>query len=165
MVFFAIIFIKPYRKQACFNFFYFANHQGVPMISQTHSLSALRLIPRIVVPFAYWVGGRPSAPPTGSNITTTVYSDDDGRTWRQSPAKLTAPCYEGYNGSNYGACEPTILELADGRVWMLIRTQTGRLYESFSPDGAEWSQPEPSRFCSSNSPGWLLRLPDRRIQR
>ena len=118
---------------------------------------------RIVVPFARWVGGRPSGPPTGSNVTTTVYSDDGGRTWHQSPAELTAPCYEGYNGSNYGACEPTILQLADGRVWMLLRTQTGRLYESFSPNGAEWSEPKPSRFCSSNSPGWLVRLPNGRI--
>jgi len=29
------------------------------------------------------------------------------------------------------AVEPTILQLKDGRVWMLIRTQTGWLYESF----------------------------------
>lgn len=118
---------------------------------------------RIVVPFAYWIGGRPSGPPTGSNITTTVYSDDNGRTWHQSSAKLTAPCYAGYNGSNYGACEPTILQLANGRVWMLIRTQTGWLYESSSPDGADWFEPKPSRFRSSNSPGWLVRLPDGRI--
>lgn len=118
---------------------------------------------RIVVPFAYWVGGRASAPPTGSNITTTVYSDDGGRTWHQSPAKLTAPCYPDYNGSNYGACEPTILQLADGRVWMLARTQTGWLYESFSPDGSDWSELKPSQFRSSNSPGSLVRLPDDRI--
>lgn len=118
---------------------------------------------RIVLPFAYWVGGRPEGPPTGANITTVVYSDDGGRSWRRSPAKLTAPCYQGYNGSNYGACEPTILQLGDGRVWMLIRTQTGRLYESFSRDGALWPEPKPSRFCSSDSPAWLLRLPDRRI--
>ena len=112
---------------------------------------------RIVVPFAYWVGDRPMGPPTGPNVTTVVYSDDGGWTWQRSPAKLTAPCHEGYNGSNYGACEPTILQLADGRVWMLIRTQTGWLYESFSPDGIHWSEPRPSRFRSSNSPGWLLR--------
>ncbi|MBN1346082.1 MAG: exo-alpha-sialidase [Phycisphaerae bacterium] len=118
---------------------------------------------RIVLPFAYWVGGRPEAPPTGANITITVYSDDGGKTWKQSPAKLTAPCYENYNGSNYGAVEPTIIELKDGRVWMLIRTQTGCLYESFSPDGADWSEPKPSRFCSSDSPAWLVRLPDGRI--
>jgi len=118
---------------------------------------------RIVVPFAYWVGGRPEGPPTGANITTTIYSDDNGRTWRQSPAALTAPCYEGYNGSNYGACEPTIIELRDHRVWMLIRTQTGWLYESFSTDGVNWSEARPTRFCSSDSPACLVRLPDGRI--
>jgi hypothetical protein len=118
---------------------------------------------RIVLPFAYWIGERRMGPPTGPNVTTTVYSDDGGRTWRQSTAELTAPCYEGYNGSNYGACEPTILQLADGRVWMLIRTQTGWLHESFSPDGVRWSEPKPSRFRSSNSPAWLTRLPDGRI--
>jgi hypothetical protein len=118
---------------------------------------------RIVVPFAYWVGGVPEAPPTGPNITTTIYSDDNGQTWKQSTAKLTAPCYKNYNGANYGACEPTIIELKDGRVWMLIRTQTGVLYESFSPDGVAWSQARPTRFCSSDSPACLTRLPDGRI--
>ena len=32
----------------------------------------------------------------------------------------------------YGADEPVIIQKLDGRVWMLLRTQTGRLYESFS---------------------------------
>lgn len=118
---------------------------------------------RIVLPFAYWVGGRPEAPPTGANITTTIFSDDDGETWKPSRAALTAPCYENYNGANYGACEPTIIELKDGRVWMLIRTQTGWLYESFSRDGVTWSEPRPSRFCSSDSPAYLTRLSDGRI--
>jgi hypothetical protein len=118
---------------------------------------------RLVVPFAAWRGGVPTAPPTGPNVTTTIYSDDNGQTWSQSPAKLTAPCYANYNGANYGACEPTILELKDGRVWMLIRTQTGRLYESFSKDGVEWSEAKPTQFCSSDSPADLVRLPDGRI--
>jgi len=118
---------------------------------------------RLVVPFAYWRGGVPEAPPTGPNVVTTIYSDDNGQTWRQSPAKLTSPCYEGYNGSNYGACEPTIVELKDGRVWMLIRTQTGYLYESFSGDGVNWLPARPTMFCSSESPAGLVRLPDGRI--
>jgi len=118
---------------------------------------------RIVVPFAYWRGGVPTAPPTGPNVTTTIYSDDNGQTWKQSSAKLTAPCHEGYNGANYGACEPTIVELKDGRVWMLIRTQTGRLYESFSNDGEAWSEAKPTHFCSSDSPAALVRLSGGRI--
>ena len=101
--------------------------------------------------------------PTGPNVTTTIYSDDHGQTWKESSAKLTAPCYEGYNGANYGACEPTIMELKDGRVWMIIRTQTGWLYESFSNDGVAWSEAKPTRFCSSDSPAALVRLSDGRI--
>lgn len=118
---------------------------------------------RIVLPFASWIAGRREGPPTGANVTTAVYSDDEGKTWKQSPAKLTAPVPSDYNGSNYGAIEPTILELKDGRVWMLMRTQTGFLYESFSNDGANWSEARPSRFRASTGPAFLLRLPDDRI--
>jgi len=133
---------------------------------------------RIVVPFAAWkkpgeVVAAPEgcaathassvAPLTGSNYTTAVYSDDRGVTWRQSPSKLTSPCFPGYNGNNYGAIEPTILQLKDGRVWMLLRTQTGFLYESFSKNGAVWSPAKKSRFHSSTSPAALTRLPDGRI--
>ena len=118
---------------------------------------------RIVLPFAYWLAGVAQGPPFGSNATTSVYSDDHGDTWNRSPAKLIAPCYTGYNGGGCGAIEPTILELNDGRVWMLIRTQTGLLYESFSTDGANWSDAKPTRFYSSDSPAWLMRLPDKRI--
>lgn len=118
---------------------------------------------RIVAPFADWIGGRPRTPPTGPSETTCVYSDDGGMTWQESPSRLTAPCFADYNGGNYGACEPTIIELHDGRVWMLIRTQAGEMYESFSPDGAAWSDAKPSRFVSSNSPAFPIRLTDGRI--
>ena len=59
--------------------------------------------------------------------------------------------------------EPVILELKDGRVWMLIRTQLGRFYESFSKDGVVWSEPQPTPLLSSDSPAGLVRLRDGRI--
>ncbi len=118
---------------------------------------------RIILPFAYWLGGVRRAPPVGPNITTTLYSDDGGHTWKGPEAKLTAPCYENYNGDNVGAVEPSVVQLQDGRVWMLIRTQTGWMYESFSKDGAEWSPTTRSRFCSSNSPAWLVRTSNGRL--
>lgn len=118
---------------------------------------------RIVLPHQFWVPGLRSEPPTGSHVVTTSYSDDGGQTWRLSPARLTSPCRNDYIGSNYGATEPVAVQLRDGRVWMLIRTQTGFLYESFSPDGVEWSEARPTRFRSSNSPANLLRLPDGRL--
>ena len=97
----------------------------------------------------------------GAFESTLVYSDDAGETWHESPdaVKVQTPDI----GGAYGACEPVVLELADGRVWMLIRTQLGRFYESFSPDGARWSQPRPSRLINSDSPAGLCRLCDGRI--
>lgn len=118
---------------------------------------------RIIVPFSTAHPERVAGPPIGYFYTTAVYSDDDGETWHLSPSQLTAPCYDGYNGGNYGAVEPTIVELNDGRLWMLIRTQTGRMYESFSQDGTEWSAAEPSRFYASNSPAMFRRLDDGRL--
>lgn len=119
---------------------------------------------RLIVPFAYWVGGRPCAPPVGANVVTCYTSDDLGATWKKSDADLTAPCYPNFNGNNYGADEPAILELKDGRIWMLMRTQTGFLYESFSTDmGTTWTDARPSRFHCSTSPPMLSRLSDGRI--
>ncbi len=65
--------------------------------------------------------------------------------------------------TRYGAIEPFAVELADGRVWMLLRNKSGRLYESFSPDGVKWSEPKPSRFVSSDSPAAVVRMKDGRL--
>ncbi len=119
---------------------------------------------RLLVPIGAW--NHPDdevAPNTGKNHITFVTSDDNGQTWTRSDLRLTAPVYEGYNGANYGAVEPSIIELNDGRLWLLIRTQTGFLYESFSNDGTSWADPTPSRFVSSNSPASMTKLDDGRI--
>jgi hypothetical protein len=96
-------------------------------------------------------------------VVTCVYSDDNGETWKKSPAQLTAPRYTDFNGSGYGACEPVIIELKDGRVYMLARTETGRLYESYSKDGVYWEPLVPSRFLGTDAPANFLRLEDGRI--
>ncbi len=118
---------------------------------------------RIIVPFAEWIGGRKQGPPTGANVVTCVYSDDGGATWQRSDAALTAPRPTDFNGSGYGACEPVLIEMKDGRVYMLARTETGRLYESWSPDGVIWEPLKPSRFLGTDAPANFLRLPDNRI--
>jgi hypothetical protein len=46
---------------------------------------------------------------------------------------------------------------------MLMRTQAGALYESYSNDGTLWSAAQPTRFRTSTSPAALDRLPDGRI--
>lgn len=119
---------------------------------------------RIVVPFGAWKTGKENLPEdTGSNYTTVIYSDDNGTTWQQSPVALTSPVFKGYNGNNYGACEPCITQLSDGRLWILIRTQTGVLYESFSQDGINWTDAVPTRFTTSNSPAAFTQIDDKRI--
>lgn len=128
-------------------------------IQQARQLSTGRL----VLPLGVWVAGRAPAPPTGAHYCTTLYSDDDGKTWKQSAAQLVSPCYADFNGNNYGACEPVIIERKDGVVWMLMRTQAGYLYESFSKDGADWSPARASRFPSSTSPAALVKLGDGRL--
>ena len=97
----------------------------------------------------------------GSFSASAIYSDDGGRTWRQSSDELVIPAPD---LSAIGGAEPVVIELKDGRVWMLIRTQLGRFYESFSRDGGEhWTAPKPSNIVSSESPAALVRLPDQRI--
>ncbi|MCK4746456.1 MAG: exo-alpha-sialidase, partial [Bacteroidales bacterium] len=103
-------------------------------------------------------------PPFGACFSSTVWSDDNGKTWKESESRLVAPVFENYNGNNYGAVEPNLVQLSDRNILILCRTQTGRLYQSFSEDDGEtWQEAKPSIFHSSNSPADLLKLPDGRI--
>lgn len=95
---------------------------------------------------------------SGSYSVSAIYSDDYGATWHQSSSHLwvETPALD-----DYGANEPVVIQLNDGRVWLLLRTELGRFYQSFSSDGgATWSRPRPSRLISSDSPAGLLRLKD-----
>ncbi|APZ95285.1 sialidase family protein [Fuerstiella marisgermanici] len=120
---------------------------------------------RLLVPFGSMQPHARPEPPTGRHKTVIQYSDDGGATWHESPSKLTAACYANFNGLNEGACEPAIEELSDGRLWMLMRTSAGFLYESFSSDnGTTWTKATASRFHTSTGPpnimrhsnGWLV---------
>lgn len=123
---------------------------------------------RIVVPICYESGRTWSNRGEGFDRFTfmgqlssgVLYSDDGGETWRVAPKelKVVAP-----DSGTYGAIEPVPLQLKDRRVWMLLRTQVGRFYETFSPDGIEWSDPRPTSILSSDSPAGLVRLKDGRI--
>ncbi len=117
---------------------------------------------RIVQPTQDWVPGSLPGPPTGNGYAQMLYSDDGGETWERSNP-ITSPAYEGYNGANFGACEPTVVIRDDGSLWTLMRTQTGFLYESTSRDGATWSTGKASSLHSSTGPAALLKMPDKRL--
>jgi hypothetical protein len=103
-----------------------------------------------------------SGPDFGWNDTFVFTSDDEGATWRQSPQplSLTLP---GGGVTRYGAIEPTLIELAGGKVWMLVRDRGGRLWQTVAEGGENWPALTRSDFISSDSPAGLLRLRDGRI--
>lgn len=104
---------------------------------------------RIVYPFSLLTNVK------SQFAVSAMYSDDDGKSWKRSLSVLTA----GGGGFESGASEPTVVELPDGKLWMLIRAQTGFLWESFSTDrGQTWLPATPSTLPSSNSPATALRL-------
>jgi hypothetical protein len=112
---------------------------------------------RILVPISYY-----SRRPTGKHVSRVSISDDGGKSWRPSRGECVVDT--GGHLMEGGAIEPASTQLRDGRVLMLMRTQGGYLYESFSSDeGETWTEPAASRFVSSNSPAALLPLRDGRL--
>jgi hypothetical protein len=93
---------------------------------------------------------------------TTVYSDDGGQTWAIGADNIKTPI--GVWIGHTGAMEPVVVELKDGRVWMIIRTQTGRFYQAFSEDGGKtWSATSPTEIKQPNAPAGILRISDGRL--
>ncbi|WP_414660300.1 sialidase family protein [Horticoccus sp. 23ND18S-11] len=84
--------------------------------------------------------------------TSVFFSDDDGRTWKRSRSLVSAP--------KRGAMEPGLIELKDGRVMQIIRTQTGHIWRSFSSDGGDtWTEAAPWNIEAPESPSTLVVVP------
>lgn len=96
------------------------------------------------------------------------FSDDDGLTWNRSqfvkaPHQKPGGIHKSYRW-NHGAVEPTVVELKDGRIWMISRTAQDNHYESFSEDGGEtWSEMRSSRFYGTITMPTIGRLKDGRL--
>lgn len=90
----------------------------------------------------------------GRHSVLTYVSKDDGATWRASNVIDLGGC--GHHG---GVTEATVVQLNDGRLWKLIRTNWGRFWEAFSEDdGVSWRTIRPSAIEASSAPGQMLRL-------
>lgn len=105
---------------------------------------------RIVVPFSYYTTN------PGRLLATTVSSADGGTIW-----KTSNPIDIGGAGDHDGALEPCVIELRDGRLWMVIRTTRNVLWESFSSDGGQsWTPAQPTTIDSTSAPAHIVRLRD-----
>jgi sialidase-1 len=86
------------------------------------------------------------------SLNGIFYSDDDGRTWREGPQYVDLP--------RRGAMEPKIEELKDGRLFMVMRTTLGAVFQAFSADGGlTWSKPQTTGLRSPESCPALRRIP------
>ena len=89
---------------------------------------------------------------TGPYSATTLYSDDDGLSWKVSPSRIAL--------EKRGAMEPHVEQTSDGRVLMVMRNQLGKLYLSESKDeGGTWSEPWASELESPESCPELTKIP------
>jgi len=60
--------------------------------------------------------------------------------------------------------EPTLVELNDDRLLMLMRTNWDRFWEAYSWDsGWSWREIRPSDIPASTSPGYMIRLSSGRL--
>ena len=76
-------------------------------------------------------------------------STDEGKSWKLHGAVKSKPW----------ALENMIIELKDGRLWMLIRTDSGVLWQSYSSDkGSTWSEGTASTIKSPGSRFFIRRL-------
>lgn len=120
----------------------------------------LRSRRRWVQPAQYRVGD--------TTIPVVLLSEDDGHSWWKSeipsvPRHEARWPHKGLRWQN-DACEPSVVELSDGRLWVLLRTSLDCFYESFSTNGGEcWSPAQPSRFSNTITQPGLLRMQDGRL--
>lgn len=105
---------------------------------------------RVICP-AYFSRG-PCWTPQEHYVARMCLSDDGGRTWRAARGDVDCP--------KRGAMEPVLVEHGDGTLRMLLRTQTGCVYQSLSMDGGEtWSAAEASVLTSQEAPIAARRIP------
>lgn len=105
----------------------------------------------------------------GALCPVVLLSDDDGFNWQEvvlEPVKPHEQCppHQGVRWQQY-SCEPTVVELSNGRLMMLSRTSQDFHYVYYSDDAGEgWTIPVASDvFHATTTMPTLLRLDDGRI--
>lgn len=126
-------------------------------IASSNSDTRQRSTGRIIFPVCEMFGkalendGKGLAP-SDISYAGCVYSDDNGQTWTECENFVYLPMR--------GSMEPKVEELKDGRILMVMRTQLGSVFKSYSADGGRtWSKAQTTGLQSPESCPSLLRLP------
>lgn len=111
---------------------------------------------RLLVPVAlHHAPGREK--PDWNGEVGCYYSDDAGMTWK-SPGTMQKAF--DLAGKRVATQEPGVIELADDRVLLWVRTGAGELYHCHSVDhGLNWSDLKPMGVASPQSPATIERIP------
>ena len=93
-------------------------------------------------------------------LVYVCYSDDDGRTWQRNQDGELIILRDWSTHFSY-VNEPSVTEVAPGRLLMFMRTGLGRLFQAWSDDnGTTWSRPQPTPLAASPAPGQIRTLPN-----
>jgi len=88
----------------------------------------------------------------GHFVSQCFLSDDGGKSWRAGTDRVDQP--------QRGAMEPEVVELDDGRLMMIVRTQLGIIATSYSSDGGDhWSTPGKLAVVAPESPATIRAIP------
>lgn len=88
----------------------------------------------------------------GHFVSVCFLSDDGGKTWRKGAGTVDVP--------KRGAMEPEVIELADSKLMMIVRTQLGHIATAVSKDGGDrWGEPGQLPLKSPESPATIRRVP------
>ena len=89
--------------------------------------------------------------PNDNQIVSVLRSEDDLHTWTESN-RISAPMR--------GLMEPCIAQHADGSLHMVMRTQLGSVFHSFSiDDGKTWSKPQATGLHAPESCPCIATIP------
>lgn len=97
-------------------------------------------------------------------INMVYFSDDEGATWTKSTGGIFGWFDErgipNGEGGIVDVNEPNVAETRDGRLFMIMRSKTGRLLQSYSLDrGATWLSVLPSELAASQTTPMLIQIP------
>lgn len=95
----------------------------------------------------------------GRHTVVTYTSKDEGKSWIQSNVIDL-----GGVGNHSGVTESTLVQLQNGQLWTLMRTNWGNFWEASSDDeGLIWKNFKATKIDASAAPGMLKRLSSGRL--